>query len=406
MQLEHGHLLAHPSWLVVTVKSPLDWSRSTSETWNLYPGRRYVLNADQLDELKAADKLDTVSELTSLPHYRPLHVGSNLDNKSLLVERYRERGIGDHLFLTGPLKYLQQQAHGSLRVHLYASPHLGRLYDGNTALEHKTAFFGPLEYDAFTNYDHQFLVESVTEYVEERDQLNCYDAILKQMGADWASVPAEFKRPYMTINEIDEKTIGNLYKAIFDQSRMDLRATGYFVVAPFANSLTRTAPYGFWLKLIDKLRLIKPVIVIGKLGTVVADMAPTEFMRALDGMMPVVNLISNSLPVRSLCAVIAHAACVFCLDSGPLYIAQALSVPAVSAWGTHDPKCRIGYDQDYMKSAIWKQVACPRSPCYAYAGLPTHKCPQGELQTLCQPLAALVPDDMLAKWTAIESTLS
>ena len=87
----------------------------------------------------------------------------------------------------------------------------------------------------------------------------------------------------------------------------------------------------------------------------------------------------------------------------PIYIAQALKVPAISLWGTHAPASRIGYDKNMMDLAIWKQEACQYAPCFAFGGFPVNKCPFGGEQTCCEVLASITPDDVLKKVDMIES---
>ncbi|HNL70532.1 MAG TPA: glycosyltransferase family 9 protein, partial [Leptospiraceae bacterium] len=58
------------------------------------------------------------------------------------------------------------------------------------------------------------------------------------------------------------------------------------------------------------------------------------------------------------------------LDSGLLYVAEALRVPTISLWGTHAPAVRLGYDPAYMDLAIWPRENCGAAPCFAYANFP------------------------------------
>jgi hypothetical protein len=91
------------------------------------------------------------------------------------------------------------------------------------------------------------------------------------------------------------------------------------------------------------------------------------------------------------------------MDSGPLYIAQALNVPAISVWGPHDPRVRIGYDKPYMDLAVWNKGACRHAPCFAYQGFPIHKCPSGAQQLLCEPLKQVDTGEILSKFASVEN---
>ncbi len=118
----------------------------------------------------------------------------------------------------------------------------------------------------------------------------------------------------------------------------------------------------------------------------------------------VVNFMDSKppTPLRSSMAVIAKANCVFTLDTGPLYVAEALRVPAISIWGPHDPGVRIGYDPDYMDLAVWNEQACSKCPCYCFGSFPQHKCPRGAEQTVCEVLASVTVDSVLTKLDAVE----
>lgn len=72
------------------------------ETWNMNPNTRYVLNANQLVPIQ--EMVESVTDLkggSSL--YNPLNLNRNMANARIRVERYRDRGLGDLLFMTGPL---------------------------------------------------------------------------------------------------------------------------------------------------------------------------------------------------------------------------------------------------------------------------------------------------------------
>jgi ADP-heptose:LPS heptosyltransferase len=116
----------------------------------------------------------------------------------------------------------------------------------------------------------------------------------------------------------------------------------------------------------------------------------------------VVNAI-DCTSIRVLMALISRSFCTIGLDSAPIYMAQALKVPAISIWGTHPPGCRIGYDKNMMDLAIWNQEACQYSPCFAFGGFPANKCPMGANQGCCEVLASIVPDDVLKKVDMIET---
>ena len=232
------------------------------------------------------------------------------------------------------------------------------------------------------------------------------------LGINPAKVDARFKRPSVTLAESETKSLDDFYYWIFTNStiHLDLRHTGYYVVAPLANSSIRCAPYGTWLQVIDLLKERRPVLVVGAIrdrmpGT---DMSVGDFSGNLDtatNLVPsgrVINLLGKT-NLRHLTQLISKANCVASLDSAALYIAQGLRVPCVSLWGSHDPGVRLGYDRSYMELAIWNQQACRFSPCYAWQGFPTNRCPMGEATTICQCQVAMDPKEVVRRFDQVEA---
>jgi hypothetical protein len=394
------------NWMVVTFKKPIQWARSDNEIWMFNPPRRYILNSGQLEKLKP--HIETISDLKSGRLYRPLVAGTrqNLHGARLLVERFRDRGIGDLLFMTGPLEYLKHLSGASLHTDLYSLTGTASVLAYHPALAFESPIFGPIHYDDLPLYHYHWFVDAVTECDEEVDQLNVYDALYKQIGIDPSTVPLRFKRPSMRLVDRDAQDLDSVYYTIFMQRKIDLRKTQYYVVAPLSHSSLRTAPYALWLQLIRELAKVRPVVVVGKTGVMVppGDMSFGTFTNEVNQIASnsrVINLMGDT-NLRSVAGVISNAVCCVTLDSGLLYVAQALRVPVVSLWGTHAPQSRIGYDQPYMDLAIWTREICGHCPCYAYAGWPSHKCPRGDRQQVCEVLAAVPPDAVIDKIKLVE----
>lgn len=393
-----------PQWQIVTVKDPTLWSRAEGETWMLNPTMRYVINADAATEDLDAQIL-TRSDLKGGAYYRPLVLErAKLDKAKILVERYRDRGIGDLLFLTGPLSYIYHLSGNTAKLELYALADRSQILQGHPVLAHKTPLVGPTLYDGLQNYRYQWFVESVTEYNEEHDQPNVYDALFQQLGCNPADIEPQWKRPSMVLDNADYEDLSAFYYFIFNERQIDLRRTGYYVVAPLAVSSLRTAAYSHWLDIIQALAAKRPVVVIGQLHerVPVTDMTVGEFSTQLCDMGANVINSLGSVPLRLSAALIARAVCAVTLDSGPLYIAEALRTPAISLWGTHHPGVRLGYDKDYLDLAIWHKDNCDCSPCYAYAGFPEAKCPGGKNQLMCECLKTPTAKDVLAKLDKVE----
>ena len=393
-------------WVIVTFNEPVQLIRSVDEAWLLNPNRRYILNTQQVDVLK--DKVATMSPLKSSSHYRPFNGSARIHDAKILIERFRDRGAGDLLFLTGPLRFIYEMSGGSAKIDFYALSDRASLLLHNPALKYGP-LAGPTHYDDLPLFTYHWFIDQVTEHDEEPDQPNVYDSLFKQMGVDPAKVPDKFKRPYVHLVEADYRDLDSAYMLIFSQSKIDLRMTPYYVVAPLAYSNLRAAPYRLWLNTIENLAKSRPVVVVGKAGddsqVPFVDMAFGSFNGEVNKMnsegKPVFNLM-GSTSLRVVSALISRAQCLVGLDSGLLYVAQGLRTPAVSLWGTHAPHSRLRYDPAYMKLAIWPRQACPNSPCFAYDGFPRSKCPRGNEQRACEVLVNITPDHILEKVSEAE----
>lgn len=391
------------NWVVVTFKRPILWNRNDEEVWMFNPPGRYVLNANQLGNL--SEHIQTISDLKSQPFYKPLLAGAKLSGATILLERYRERGIGDLLFLTGPMNYMHFATGGDINIDMYALSDRGMVMNFHPALRHQAPMAGPLRYDDLQFYDYHWLVDTVTEYDEEPDQQNVYDSLYSQLGFDPATIPAAYKRPSAQLVKDDQNNLDQFLYFVWLEKKLDLRKTGYYVIAPFARGSLRSMPYGAWLKVIRELSTKRPVVVVGNMTDRMpeTDMSAGEFnQHVTQSGANVINAIGNT-PLRVMMAVISKATAVGCMDSGPLYVAQALNVPAVSVWGPHDPRVRIGYDKAYMDLAVWNKSACRHAPCFSYSSFPTHKCPDGAQQLVCEPLKRVDTDEILGKFTSVES---
>jgi hypothetical protein len=389
---------------IVTFKRPIQWTRSDDEVWMFNPPRRYILNANHLERLRP--HIDTISDLRGSRHYRPLRVGAQLRGAKILVERCRDRGIGDMLFMTGPLSFIQHLAGGHAHIDMYGLVDRSVILQHHPALAYAGTLAGPVEYDDLPHYQYHWFVDAATENDETRDQLNVYDALYKQLGIDPNTVNPRFKRPSMTLVQDDYTNLDSLYYMVMTQRGIDLRMTPYYVLAPISYSSLRVAPYALWLSLAQELSKVRPVIFAGHVAgdgqMPSADMTFGAFYQQIGNLgQRIVNLMGNT-SLRVVAALISRATCVVTLDSGLLYVAQAIGTPAVSLWGTHSPTTRIGYDQAYLRYAIHKRTACPASPCYAYAGFPYSRCPRLTQQLVCEPLVSVVPSDIVAKVTEIE----
>ncbi len=390
----------------MTMAKPVLWPRCDQETWSLTPPNRYVVNAEYSSRF-SEDQVEEVSDLKGSAYHKPFVGLINLNNSKILVERHRSRGIGDLLFLSGPLSYLHHMSGGTVKFFLKSLVDRGSVLYNHPALHLKTPLYGPTVYDTLPLYDYHWFIESVTEFNEDREQPNVYDVLYRQIGFDPKTIDPVYKRPSVGFDESDTRGLHAFYHAIWSEKQIDLRSEPYYVVAPFSHGVVRSAPYGLWLNLIHELSQKHPVLIIGSLRHELPDMdmPAGEFVQRLRMMSQqqakIINLISD-LPLRSVLTIISKSKCVFCLDSAPLYMAQACRVPAISVWGPHSPRVRIGYDKAYMDLAIHAKEACPNSPCFAYSGFPERKCPEQEAQKFCAVLANVGVNDIMEKLSLLE----
>ena len=393
------------NFAVVTLNKPVLWTRNVSpegdESWALLPNRKYVLCANQLGNLE--QHIDSISDIKHTSLYKPFSLANFRHNDTILIERTRERGIGDMLFMTGPMSFLQFISGGKCKMDTFALADRGAVLNNHPALRYGAPFYGPLRYEDLAIYDQHLLIDTVTEYTDDTAQPNVYDAIYATMGIDPTTVPSAYKRPSITLTNDDLKDVDQFFYYTWAEKKVDLRQTGYYVIAPSARGSLRVAPYATWLKVIDELSKRRPVVVVGDASERMPapDMTYGEFVSRIPTSNNVVNAIGRT-PIRVLMSLVQRATAVGCLDSGVLYIAQALRVPAVSIWGPHDPKTRIGYDADYMANAVWNKEVCRHSPCYAFAKFPVDKCPMESSQTVCHPLLTVAPEAIISKFITIE----
>ncbi len=402
-------LVPNQTWTIVTFKTPVQWARTPDEVWYLNPNRRYVLNANQLEHLKPF--IATVSELKGSKLHRPLDSGARLNNAKILVERYRDRGIGDTLFMSGVLQYLADMSSNTATIDVYTLANRADAIVNHPGLKYGP-LHGPVHYDDLQNYDYHWFVDHATEHSEEPDQPNVYDALYRQLGINPDDVEPRYKRPVLRFSSDDLKNLNQTYESLFRRYQLDLRRTSYYAVSPTAVSPLRSLDYTKWLEIIVEMSKRRPVVVVGlthgQLPTM--DMPFDQFFNRVEELSKqthgrIINLMGNKTPLRQVAGLIGRALAFVSLDSGLLYAAQALRAPAISLWGTHSPATRLAYDSAYMQLAIHKVSTCPAAPCYAFRAWPTDKCPAGHGQRTCAPLFDVTVADVMEKVSLAEKLL-
>jgi hypothetical protein len=169
-------------YVIATFKTPTLWHRTEDECWLLNPLRRHILQSDHLAAVN--DFVESISDLKGSSYYTPLIAGKSLASSRVLIERNRDRGIGDLLFLTGPLNFMQHVSGNNVKIDVYSLADRGAVLTHHPALHLGTTLHGPLFYDDLGLYNYQWMIETVTECNEEPDQLNVYDALYQQLGFD------------------------------------------------------------------------------------------------------------------------------------------------------------------------------------------------------------------------------
>ena len=397
------HLQNSPptAWRILTPKLPILLPRSAEETWYLTPPWRYVMSSNHAVDVE--DNLESWSDLEGSKFYRPLGQGANLSNAKLLVERHRDRGIGDHLFMTGPLAYMRHLSQNTLEIYWHAAADRSAILAGNQDLVNKSPLLGPVIYDCLPRYHYHWLVNSVSEYTEEPDQPNVYDALFQLAGVDPESVAPRWKRPFVYLAGDDSRAYYQFCRMVHIQTQVDLVTQPYWVVAPTCHSNLRSMPYNTWLQVIAELSKLGPVVVLGQAANGLLPVTDMDFgsfqARLTELSQQTGNVISifGQTPARLAAAIVGGAKGLVTLDSGLLYVAQGVGTKAVSIWGPQDPATRLGYDPVAMKLAVWHKPACPASPCFAYRAWPVSKCPSGKEQTVCQVLLETTADQVMAK---------
>jgi hypothetical protein len=383
----------NPHFHVVTFKTPVLWQNGKEN--HLYnPRVRYVVNGDAIrgfqDALESRSLLSGSTKLNNID-------ARDLNGKHILVERHHNRGIGDFLFMTGPIKWLRSRG---AQIHVYTSNDKLDLFANNTDLYGEMAYAGPIVYDSLDQWNYHWFIESVTEFSGLADQTNVYDNLFKKIGVDPKEVPAIYKRPYLYLDPSSTNHLTGFLNYLAIQSG---EAIGrYVIVAPFSNSSLRSAPYGLWLELVSELSKDYHVFVVGSAAggyVPTTDMTFKEFYTSINRLAQenkrIVDLVCD-MELSMLKNVVSRANFVVTLDTGILYVAQALNIPAISLWGTHNPELRIA-DKRYLDLAIHKREACPYSPCLAFEGFPRDKCPTGINATYCAPLGSVSVNDILEK---------
>jgi len=323
---------------------------------------------------------------SSFNPYERRYGGQDLNGKKVCI--YRHTAYGDQLMISSVPYYLKTLYPDAI-VHLYCDPGIVDMWDGNSYVG-GGALPLPIPFDVARSYDYHIFYEGMLENNGEHDQSCCYDDFFGMIGLN--DVPAQFKRPHLTVRPED----GNSIKAL------DLDLNGKYLVYHLSPAnKNRCYPPKKGMEFINLFLKKYPdwrVFIVGKGDKVEWK---NEYKTLRPNYLSVVNLVDKTKSFRQLIPIIQRASMVVCPDSSVLHLAACFpEVPIVSLWGLFDPNDRAEYYSNNYP--ITKFEACPYAPCHNHEfSLPRHKCTKSvgwkDGQEYCQAMNAIDPEDIMNK---------
>lgn len=311
-------------------------------------------------------------------------------------------GYGDQIVSWPVAKWLADQGYD---VHVMADP-------GNQCCWYnfpwvKTIQMVPMPYEQFKLFDHHFIMEHVNNTDEHPDQLHPVDAMFHRLGVDWRAIPAEKKvvRPLFTWAE---EQCCNLFAdrpkvALFQLSSANpIRALPPNDTAFLLSRVTAAFPDLHWVALYDEFVPKEYVTALncktcnGE-GTVAEDAAKKTCPDCQGWKYLAPNLQPWCSPgLRELWSFTKdRPAVVVSPDSMMIHVAGSMDVPCVGLWGPVAPVNRTMYYKNHLP--VWRREACPHAPCFSYtASFPKYCPPRGNGRAVCEVLAAIMPEDVIA----------
>jgi ADP-heptose:LPS heptosyltransferase len=295
------------------------------------------------DSLANVDAI--LSELQPILHVESTEVAQ----KTLLfdtVSYCADRGLGDILMTTIPLKYLAEngwkidyivrKAGAEL---LKNNPYINKIYSTShelCSMQHEKLNALPKIKDYLWYFT---LATNLEDYRITRN-LNCrIDSICDLLRVDVKKI--EDFTPVMQLTE-EEIEFGRQY---IDPSKINL-ALGLMS----NGSENRSYPREYWDELLNKLNRL------GRYNVIVMDQAPLKLLER-----PNVKNLTGKLNIRQWASVVYNCDEIASMDTGIYWIGLAFKKPCVVMFTTINPDIRVSHHKNLVRS-LYPPLKC--KPCY------------------------------------------
>lgn len=326
--------------------------------------------------------------------YERRYAGQNSNGRRIAM--MRSSAIGDTLMSTAVAHYILHQ-YPETRIDVYCSPVVQSLWGGTGVVIYPHA----LTLDAAQRYDWHIFYEWMLESNSEPDQRNCYDDAFAFVGIDPATVPDEFKRPFVVEHphDSDELKESRLTGGTHGPDGFEMKLPeSYFIYQLSAANPNRSYPVELAAEACDRICRATGMdcIIVGT--TKNQEIEPKEMTRfqPLIESGRALSLVNRTKNFRTMIPLIKKSKLVVCVDSSIGHLAAAFpEVPVISLWGLFHPDDRVKYYSNHHP--IFPKETCPHAPCHNHEfTLPQVQCKDavnaipGE-QRACNVLRAITP---------------
>lgn len=342
---------------------------------NLEAGKSYLFSDIQymrVRESPAAALFTRVSEaLTMLKPFTP-H-----DPRIKKVLIYNGcGGLGDQIMTWPIARILHNRGY---EIHILADPHHDQSWHGFPWI--KTITLVPAYWDQIQNFDAHLIFEIISNSYIHEGIMQPVDTMLRLIGMDPNSVPAEEKRTSPELTPIEKRLAEVGYPG---------KEIAFYQLSASQNNRSLTPQ-----KSIEILRALAgaypEVHWVALSGSIISGAYAPLVPRDLP------NVEVREFPrIRLLWSMISRAKLCVGPDSMLLHAAGAFGVPAIGFWGVYGPECRTAYYPQHIP--ILHREVCPHAPCAWNAkGLPKF-CPpviQRPEDDFCEVTLAVTPEEVV-----------